>query len=181
MGWVIALALAALLAAWAGVIRHGLAQLRAAVSQAWAGLDALLLERRDELAAFAGACGRYLPEEQDGIDRLQRASAAVFAAAGRRDLPALGAAENLLQDAHARLSASAATSQKLLADADCRERRERLGCIRRALAEQREIYNAAVNLLNLRQQQFPERLVARAMRLQAGTALESTAVRAAGP
>jgi LemA protein len=179
MAWVIALALTALLAAWAGVIHHRLRQLRAVVSQAWAGLDALLLERRDELAAFAAACSRHLPEEQDGIERLQRASAAVFAAAGRRDLPALGAAESLLQDAQARLSASAATSQKLLADADCRERRERLGCIQRALAEQREVYNAAVNLLNLRQQQFPERLVARALRLQAGTALEFAPARPA--
>ena len=177
MAWVIALALVALLAAWAGVIRHGLSRLRAAAAQAWAGLDALLLERHDELAAFTAACSRYIPEEQGGIDRLLRARAAVFAAAGRRDLPALGAAESLLQDALARLGASAATNQRLLADAACRERRERLDCIQRALVEHREIYNAAVNLLNVRQQQFPERLVARAMRLPAGTALEFTLAR----
>jgi len=161
----ILLALAVLLAAWFGLLRRGLLRLRAAEEHAWARVAALLQECHSGLAEFAQICGRCLPEEPADIDRLLRAAAAVRAAAASRDLPALAGAERLLQDAIARLRASAATSQKLLADAAAGGLLERLERAQQSLAEQRELHDAALNLLELRRRHFPERLVERALSL----------------
>lgn len=166
-GWIL-LALVVLLTAWLGVIRRGLLRLHAAEEHAWARVAALLQERNAELAAFAQVCGRCLPEEQAGIDRLLRTAAAVRTAAASRDLPALAGAEHLLQAALERLRANAATSQKLLADAAASGLLERLERVQQSLAEQRELHDAALNLLQLRRRQFPERVAGRTLGLRPG-------------
>lgn len=160
MTWVIVLAIAALIALFAVLVRSSLNRLRDAVRQSWSGLDALLLERHDLLPRLVDLCARYMPYEPEASERVIRADTAVFLAATREDIPALAAADMALRAAVAALLALAENYPKLCADPDFLELRERVTCIDEAITERRELYNSAVNLLNVRSAAFPHRMIA---------------------
>lgn len=162
MSWVIVLAIAALIALFAFLVRSSLYRLHDAVRQSWSGLDALLLERHDLLPKLVDLCARHMPYEPEASERVMRADAAVFLAATREDIPALAAAEMALRAAVAALLAVAENYPKLCADLDFLEMREHVTCIDAAIAERRELYNSAVNLLNVRSRAFPHRIIAHA-------------------
>jgi LemA protein len=162
MIWVIVPAIAVLLALLAILVRSGLLRLRESVQQSWAGLDALLLERHDLLMQLAERCAGHMRYEQPVLDRVSRADAATFAAAAHGDIPALGAAEKLLRASVAELLGLAENYPALGRDPAFAELRGRAIAIDAAIAERRELYNSAVNLLNVRSQAFPHRMIARA-------------------
>jgi LemA protein len=172
MAWVIVVAIAALVALSAIIVRAGLYRLQDAVRQSWARLDALLLERHDLLQELVTLCARYLSYEQDTIERVARANEAVFAAAAREDIPALGAAGKTQGDALARLFALAGNYPQLGADPAFPGLRDRILRIDAAIAEQRELFNSTINLLNVRSMAFPHRLVARAAGFRQAALLE---------
>lgn len=172
MIWVIVPAIAALPALLAILVRRGLLRLRESVRQSWAGLDALLLERHDLLTQLGERCATHMRYEQPVLDRVSRADAAVFAAAAHGDIPALAAAEKLLRASVAELLALAENYPALGRDPAFSELRERAVAIDAAIAERRELYNSAVNLLNVRSQAFPHRMIARASGLHAEALFE---------
>jgi len=161
MAWIIVLAIATLLAILAIVIRSGLMRVRAEVRQSWSSLDTLLIERHDLLPGLLEPCAHHMRYEQDALDRVSRADAAVIIAAAREDIPALAAAEKSLQGSIARLLALADNYPQLGADPAFRGLRERIGQLDEAIRERREHYNFAANLQNVRSQSFPHRLIAR--------------------
>jgi len=172
MAWVIVLAIAALLALSAIIIRAGLHRLHDAVRQSWAGVDALLIERHDLLPELVELCTRYLSYEQEALGRVARTGAAVSQAAARQDIPALGAAEKSLRDALTILFELAGNYPQLGADPDFPGLRDRILQIDAALAERRELYNSTVNLLNVRSRALPHRLIARAAGFRQAALLE---------
>jgi LemA protein len=162
MTWVIVPVIAALVALLAIQIRNGLLRLRDAVQMSWVSLDSLLLERHDLLAELVGICARHMRYEQDALERVARTNAATFGAAARGDIPALAAAEKLLRASVTSLLALADNYPVLGAEPGFLALRERVLRVSGALIERRELYNSAVNLLNVRSQAFPHRVVARA-------------------
>ena len=172
MTWVIVPAIAALLALFAILARNGLLQLRDSVHSSWASLDSLLLERHDLLAEFVELCARDMRYEQDAVERVVRADAATFGAAAREDIPALAAAEMLLRASVTNLLALAENYPVLCAEGGFIALRERVLCVGAAIIERRELYNSAVNLLNIRSQAFPHRMVARAIGFHAEALFE---------
>jgi len=161
MTWVIVPAIAALLALFAILIRSGLLRLRNSVRKSWASLDSLLLERHDLLAKLVDLCVRHMRYEQHALERVTRADVATFGAAAREDIPALVAAEKTLCASIATLLALAENYPVLRMEPDFLRLRERVLCIGAAIIEHRELYNSAVNLLNVRSQAFPHRMIAR--------------------
>lgn len=172
MTWVIVPAIAALLALFAFLVRNGLLQLRDSVHRSWANLDSLLLERHDLLAELVELCARDMRYEQDAVERVVRADAATFGAATREDIPALAAAEMSLRASVTSLLALAENYPVLGADTGFVTLRERVLCVGAAIIEHRELYNSAVNLLNVRSQAFPHRMVARAIGFHAEALFE---------
>ncbi len=166
------LAVAAVLAAWLLFVHRGLARLSAAVAEAWSSVDVLLVQRHDELPRLVDLCRERMPEEQDSAERVLKARLAVFRAAGRRDVAALGAAESSLQAALARLLRAADSCPALLDAEEFRVLRTRTDQIGAALGDRRELYNSAVNLLNVRIRQLPHALVARLAGLREAPLLE---------
>lgn len=162
MAWILALAIAALLALVAILLRAGLARLRESVRQSWTGLDALLIRRHDLLPELVDLCARHMPDEQEIFERLSRAGTAVLQATARQDVPALAAADAVLRQSLARLLSLTADYPRLHADPAFIGLRERLTQLEASVAEHRERYNSAVNLLNVRCRTFPHRLIARA-------------------
>jgi hypothetical protein len=172
MAWVIVLAIAALSALLAIVLRAGLTGARASVRQSWARLDELLIQRNDLLPELVEHCARHFRYEQEVLERVSNAGAAVFKAAARENIPALGAADKSFRDAVAALDAFAENYPQLGTDPAYAGLRERIRQIDAAIIDCRESYNSAVNLLNVRAQAFPHRLVAHAVGVRPAALLE---------
>src|SRR5512137_1834118 len=79
-------------------VYNGLVALRANVRKAWANIDVLLTQRHDELPKLVETCKRYMGYEQETLERVMQARAAVFKAQGKGDVQAVGAAEQQLRE-----------------------------------------------------------------------------------
>ena len=155
-------------------IFNGLVTLRENVHKAWANIEVLLTQRHDELPKLVETCKRYMAYEQETLERVMQARAAVFRAQGQGDVTALGAAEQQLRDGLGRLFAVAENYPDLKADQGFRHLQTRITEIEEAIADRRELYNEAVNLNNIRIQTFPDLIVARLFDFKQSALLEFT-------
>jgi len=142
-------------------IYNGLVALRENVRKAWSNIDVLLTQRHDELPKLVETCKQYMTYEQETLERVMQARAAVFAARDRGDITALGAAEEQLRQGLGRLFAVAENYPELKADQSFRHLQSRISELEEAIADRRELYNEAVNLNNIRIQTFPDLIIAR--------------------
>jgi hypothetical protein len=145
------IALAFVAAAYVLRARQGLAALRRSVECGWDDLDALLLARRDELQRFDAGRARDDP----AFPRLREADAAVHAARARRDVTAVGIAEEHLR------SALAALGDGTDVGAPARDRLAAVRALTDRIAAGRDAYNDAVNLYNIRLRSWPEAALGR--------------------
>ena len=153
-------------------VYNGLIALRENVRKAWANIDVLLTQRHDELPKLVETCKRYMQFEQETLERVMQARAAVFRAQGSGDVPALGAAEDQLRQGLGRLFALAESYPELKADEGFRHLRTRISQLEEAIADRRELYNESVNLNNIRLHTFPDLIVARAFDFRPSALLE---------
>jgi len=172
MGFVILLAILAAMAGYGFSVYNGLLMLRQQVGQAWDEIDALLVQRHDELPQLFEACGRHLHDERDTLRRATKAHAVVFQAAGGRDVAAVGAAESLLRPALAQLLAAVEDIPALQADGSFCHLRARIARRESDIEDRREFYNGAVNLYNVRLSRRPGAIVAGLCGLHDATPLE---------
>jgi LemA protein len=156
-------------------IYNGLVALRENVRKAWANIDVLLTQRHDELPKLVETCKRYMQYEQDTLERVMQARAAVFKAQGSGNVAAVGAAEEQLRQGLGRLFAVAENYPDLKADDGFRHLRTRVTELEEAIADRRELYNESVNLNNIRIQTFPDLLVARLFEFKPAQLLEFSA------
>ena len=171
---VLLLALALLVVAAIYVVRiyNGLVALRENVRKAWSNIDVLLTQRHDELPKLVETCKRYMAYEQETLERVMNARAAVSRAQGSRDVAAVGAAEEQLRQTLGRLFAVAENYPALKADTTFAHLQRRISEIEESIADRRELYNDAVNLNNIRVQAFPDVLVARLFEFKPADLLE---------
>jgi LemA protein len=166
------LALLIVLALYGVRIYNGLVALRENLRKAWANIDVLLTQRHDELPKLVETCRGYMAHERETLERLMRARAAVFAAQGKGDVRALGAAEDQLRAGLGQLFALAENYPDLKANEGFRHLQQRVTELEEAIADRRELYNEAVNLNNIRIQTFPDLLVARWLQFKNASLLE---------
>lgn len=177
MGFIIFLAVLALLVFYGVSLYNGLVTLRQEVSRAWSDIDALLVQRHDELLKVIETCARHMQHEGETLERLKKAQAAVFQAAGRGDVAASGAAESLLRSNLCQLLAAAESHPQLRADESFGQLRVRVEQIHKDIANRREPYNGAVNLINVRMCRFPNSIVSRMLGFRNAVPLEFTGER----
>ncbi|HTW73757.1 MAG TPA: LemA family protein [Steroidobacteraceae bacterium] len=151
---------------------NGLVSLRESVKQAWANIDVLLQQRHDELPKLVQTCRQYMQYERDTLEKVMLARAAVSAANERRDMPALGAAENQLHATLGQLYAVAENYPQLKADQSFQQLQTRITALESAIADRREYYNSQVQLNNTRIAQFPAVLLAHQFGFQAAQLLQ---------
>ena len=171
---VVFLAVIAVIAAYAVGIYNGLVKLRESVKQAWSNIDVLLVQRHDELPKLVETCKRYMQYEQETLERVMKARASVFQAAGRGDVAAVGAAESSLRAGLGQLFAVVENYPQLKADESFRHLQARITQLEESIADRRELYNASVNLNNVRVHQFPDVIVARMFDFREAGLLEFT-------
>jgi LemA protein len=174
VGFLIFLAVLAVVAVYGIGIYNGLVKLREAVKQAWSNIDVLLVQRHDELPKLVETCKRYMQYEQETLERVMKARASVFQAAGRGDVAAVGAAESALRAGLGQLFAVVENYPQLKADESFRHLQARITQLEESIADRRELYNASVNLNNVRIHQFPDLVVARLFGFKTADLLEFT-------
>lgn len=143
------------------MLYNQLVSIKHAVSQAWANIDVLLRQRHEELPKLVDACRRYMQHEQETLEKVVAARGAVAQARERSDVKGLGQAETVLRAGLGQLFALAESYPELKANESFQHLQERITGLESGIADRRELYNAAVNINNVRIEQFPDVIVAR--------------------
>lgn len=142
---------------------NNLVTLKHNVDQAWSNIDVLLKQRHDELPKLVETCKAYMDYEQETLERVMQARAAVFQARDSGDVAAVGQAEGMLRMGLGQLFAVAEDYPELKANDSFQHLQARITGLENNIADRREFYNAAVNINNIRVEQFPDVIVARVM------------------
>ena len=161
-----------LLAAWAVVLYNGLVRLKHGVSKAWSNIDVLLKQRHDELPKLVETCKQYMQHERTTLERVIAERSAVASAREQHDVGALGKAESSLRAGLGQLFALAENYPDLKANDSFQHLQQRISGLENAIADRRELYNEAVNLNNVRIEQFPDVILARMFAFKAAELLQ---------
>ncbi|MDX1454553.1 MAG: LemA family protein [Gammaproteobacteria bacterium] len=153
-------------------IYNNLVQLKHNVSKAWANIDVLLKQRHDELPKLVETCKQYMGYEQETLEKVMKARAAVFAAREEGDVKGVGQAEGMLRMGLGNLFAVAEQYPDLKANDSFQHLQARISGLENAIADRREFYNESVNNLNVRIEQFPDVIVARNLGFKEADLLE---------
>jgi len=156
-------------------IYNGLVALRERVKQAWSNIDVLLKQRHDELPKLVDTCRQYMQYEQQTLERVMQARAAVSQARDAGNVSAVGAAEQQLRSGLGQLFALAENYPQLKANESFQQLQSRISALEESIADRRELYNEQVRLNNTRIDQFPDVLIARRYEFDAKPLLEFAA------
>jgi len=169
----------AVVALYAVFIYNGLVGLKHNVAKAWANIDVLLKQRHDELPKLVEVCRQYRQFEQQTLQAVIEARSRVHTAREAQDIGALGRAENSLRSGLGQLFAVAEAYPELKTNDNFMQLQQRITGLENAIADRRELYNEAVNINNIRVEQFPDAVIAGAFGFEAKQLLEfSTAEKA---
>ncbi|MDY0047798.1 MAG: LemA family protein [Thauera propionica] len=157
----IILGLIVVVLAYGVLVYNGLVSLKHNVAKAWANIDVLLKQRHDELPKLVEVCRQYKQFEESTLTRVTEARARVAQAREAHDVPALGAAEGLLRAGLGQIFAVAEAYPELKANEHFMQLQTRITALENGIADRREWYNEAVNVHNVRIDQFPDLIVAR--------------------
>jgi Uncharacterized conserved protein len=140
------------------VIYNGLVTLKNDIDKAWSNIDVLLKQRFDELPKLIKVCEGYMQHEQKTLEAVVKARSMVNEARGDREKLQ---AQNALTDTLRSLFMVVERYPDLKADSVFRNLGQRISDLEDQIADRREFYNDAVNIYNIRIEQFPDLLVAR--------------------
>lgn len=157
----ILLAVAVVLVFFAIFIYNNLVTLKHSVSKSWSNIDVLLKQRHDELPKLVEVCKQYMQYEQETLEKITQARSAVMDAREGGDIKQLGLAESQLRMGLGHLFALAENYPDLKANNSFQQLQGRITQLENGIADRREVYNEAVNLNNVRIEQFPDVIVAR--------------------
>jgi LemA protein len=154
------------------MLYNGLVTVKHNVAKAWANIDVLLKQRHDELPKLVEVCKQYKEFEQTTLQRVIEARSQVQSARETQNIGALGEAEGALRMGLGRLFAIAEAYPELRANENFMQLQQRISTLENGIADRRELYNDAVNINNVRVEQFPEALVAHLLHFDAKPLLE---------
>ncbi|AFJ01191.1 LemA [Methylophaga frappieri] len=157
---------------YAIIMFNHLVSLKHNVKKAWSNIDVLLKQRHDELPKLVETCRQYMQFEQQTLEKVMQARAAVSAAQANGDVPALGAAETEMRLGLGNLFAVAEAYPDLKANETFQHLQQRISGLENAIADRREFYNESVNINNIQIEQFPDLVIARLFRFRAFDLLE---------
>jgi LemA protein len=157
---------------YAVVIYNNLVSLKHGIGKAWSNIDVLLKQRHDELPKLVETCKQYMGYEQETLQRVMRARAAVQSARESGDVGALGQAESQLRVGLGNLFAVAEAYPDLKANETFLHLQSRISGLENSIADRREFYNEAVNNNNVRIEQFPDVIIANSFKFKPAELLE---------
>lgn len=155
---------------------NGLVAIKHNVAKAWANIDVLLKQRHDELPKLVEVCRQYKQFEQETLQRVIEARSQVQSARETQNIGALGEAEGSLRLGLGKLFAVAEAYPELKANENFMQLQQRITSLENGIADRRELYNDAVNINNVRIEQFPDLIIARLFNFENKPLLEFAAV-----
>ena len=158
---IITLVILAATTLYAILLYNGLVTLKHNVGRAWSNIDVLLKQRHDELPKLVETCKQYMQFEQQTLEKVMQARAAVFSAQTAHNVAALSAAEGALRGSLGNLFAVVEAYPELKASDTFKTLQARISGLENAIADRREFYNDSVNINNVRIEQFPDIVIAR--------------------
>lgn len=160
------------LAVYAFTIYNGLVRLKHRVKMTWSNIDVLLKQRHDELPNLIETCKGYMQHEKETLQAVVEARSRVAQARKAENVAALGPAEMALRAGLGNLFALAEDYPDLKANETFNHLQSRITQLENQIADRRETYNATVNAFNVRQEQFPDVLIANNFGFQEADLLE---------
>jgi LemA protein len=161
MAWIAVVLLVLVLVAIAIAVQavalyNGLVQVKHQVDQAWANIDVLLKQRHDELPKLVDAVKGYVTHERGLLEDVTalRVRAQATGSANERV-----AAEEALSQGVSKLLLVAENYPSLRASEVFIDLQRRISALEEQIAHRREFYNAAVNINNVRLEEFPDLLL----------------------
>jgi LemA protein len=145
---------------YAVTLYNGLVQLKHNVAKAWANIDVLLKQRHDELPKLIEVCKQYKQFEQSTLTQVISARNQVHTARENQNVAALGSAEGALRSGLRHIFAVAEAYPELRANESFMQLQGRISQLESGIADRREFYNEAVNINNIRVEQFPDSIIA---------------------
>jgi LemA protein len=142
------------------MLYNGLVRLKHEVSKSWANIDVLLKQRHEELPKLVDVCRHYSQFEQATLTQVMEARAMLSEAARTANVGRIGELEGQLRSLTSQIFAVAEAYPALQADAQFSHLAQRITQLEDSIADRRELYNEAVNLNNVRIEQFPDVVVA---------------------
>lgn len=161
--------------AWGVIIYNALVRLKHGIGKAWSNIDVLLKQRHEELPKLVETCKQYMQHERNTLEQVISARNAVSSARQSQDVAALGKAESGLRAGLGQLFALAENYPELKANESFQFLQQRISGLENGIADRRELYNEAVNLNNVRIEQFPDVLLARQFGFKAAELLNFSA------
>lgn len=139
------------------IMYNGLVSLKHNIDKAYSNIDVLLKQRFDELPKLVSVCEGYMKHERATIEAVIKARSAITSVPeGHAKLQAEGMLTNALKS----LFAVVENYPELKADKSFLSLQHRISELEDQIADRREFYNEAVNLYNIRIEQFPDVIIA---------------------
>lgn len=165
-------AIIAVVLVYAVVVFNHLVTLKHNVKKAWSNIDVLLKQRHEELPKLVETCRQYMQFEQQTLEKVMQARAAVSQAQAQGDIGALGMAETEMRLGLGNLFAVAEAYPDLKANESFQHLQQRISGLENTIADRREFYNESVNINNIQIEQFPDLIIAGLFRFKAYELLE---------
>ena len=183
MGTIVFLVILVAIVLYAISMYNNLVNSRNRVGNAFSQIDVQLTRRYDLIPNLVEAVKGYMGHERGTLEAVINARNAAQAglrkaAADPSDpgaMKALAAAETTLGGTLGRMFALAEAYPDLKASATYLELQRRISTLEEQIAHRREYYNAAVNLNNVRMEQFPDSLLASIAGLRRASLFAATA------
>lgn len=177
----LALGALAVLLLYGVVIYNALVALKHNVSKAWSNIDVILKQRNEELPKLVETCKQYLQFEKSALENIIAARSGAMRAQAQGDVAGIGKSENLLRSALGSITATVEAYPELKANQSIQTLLGRVTALENQISDRREYYNEAVNLNNVRIEQFPDVIVARLAGFRPATLLEFDATELKNP
>lgn len=160
IGVTVFVVLLVLLFGYATTLYNGLVRARNEVKLTWSNIDVLLTQRHDELPKLVDVCKRYMQHEQQTLEQVIKARSDIDIARHANNVPGVSSAEESLRTGLTKLYAVAENYPNLKANEIFITLQSRISALETAIADRREVYNDAVNTLNVRTETFPDAIIA---------------------
>jgi len=143
--------------------RRHLLRMRIDLDKAWAGVDALLKQRHDELPKLLGTCRGYMPHDHPAFEPIAQARADYLKASTLREKALTHIA---MADAIEDLFKIAGGYPALISNNNFTKLRKQNAELKNDIDEQQELFNQLVQAYNTRIRRFPASLAARRAHLE---------------
>jgi LemA protein len=151
------------LAQWYTTRYNALIRLKNDVVKAWSNIDVLLKQRNDEIPNLVSVVKAYMEYEKQVLEEVTKARMTFLNATSLQEKLA---ADHLTTSALEQLFAVAENYPNLKANENFLKLQSRITGLENEIADRRELFNEAVNILNIRVESVPDMYIAKPMGLK---------------